>query len=695
MQNSKNFKILIYDTNASKCDYLPYLQSQGWKAYTVSDGQMALDSIRESFENCDQAQQFDLVIADAILLKIDDFQLLHDLKKHALFNIPIIIISTPGSDVDFLEGLQAGADDYLIKPFSAIELVTRVKTQLQLNKQRRALLAELNTMTRLQAIATRFVQEGNMLTILLETIDAAISITKADRGTIQFVDEHTATLKWMASRGFDQSFLNHVATGLIDKDGYGKILNSNDRIIIKDITQNSTLIKSSILQTFLKEGIRAVQFTPLKTHAGKTLGILATYYHAVFIPQSRDLQMLDLLARLLADIIDRVQWTLERVKYIDKLYEIDRRKNNFLAVLSHELRNPLASISNSSFVLSQAAADSQAAQRAQVTIARQLKKMVRLIDDLLDVTRITQNKIQLRRERVDINELVCRTIEDNQLTYETMGITVKITLADSPVMIYADPIRITQVISNLVQNAAKFSLPGQTVSVQVASNEEEAILQVIDTGIGIEAELLDNLFEPFMQADRSLDRSKGGLGLGLSLVKGLVDLHNGSVSAISDGINKGAKFTVTLPLDHSVNSSKKKIESTVTTTIPNRCVLIIEDNIAAADSLSMVLEMFGHNVHISHNGVDGIQAAKKLKPDCILCDIGLPGPDGYQVAKILKADKDCQSIYLIALSGYAQPEDIQKSLNAGFDFHLAKPPDLDMLKQLLLEIDNRPLAYLP
>lgn len=684
-----DFRILIADDNSEMREYLLRVLGEHWTVVAVSDGYAAIDILRKTAQI--SGQSFDLVLTEVMMPQMDGFELLRILKADSTTNpIPVVMISGQfgeNPENSHIEGIQAGADDYLIKPFSSRELIARVRTQLMLSKQRRALIKELNTMTLLHSIATHFVQEGNISVILLKTIDAAISITKADKGTIQLVDIDGQSLRLVASRGFSQSFIDHFQNCPFGKESCGTALQRNERVIVKDITQSSIFAGTPNLKPLLEEEVLAVQSTLLKNSSGKTIGMLSTHYKNTRTPQPRDLQMLDLLARLTADIIEREQWIQERAKWLEMLRESDRRKDNFLAILSHELRNPLASISNSSFMLSHATAGSDSVKRAQATIDRQLNQIIRLVDDLLDVTRITQNKIQLRCQRMDINELVFRTVEDHYSFFEGLGIGLQVKMAESPLMIHADSVRIAQVVSNLLLNASKFSMPGghTQVSVMFDENKNQALIQVKDDGVGIAPDLLEHLFEPFMQADRSLNRSQGGLGLGLALVKGLVELHKGTVEVSSSGPGQGATFSIRLPIDDNEDTPIVKLKIEKEKRPVSRCVLLIEDNICAAESLSMVLEMFGHAVFLSYNGLDGIKKAKTIKPDFIFCDIGLPGIDGYEIAKILKADKNLRSTYLIALSGYAQPEDIEKSRIAGFDLHLAKPPNLELLEQLLSE----------
>jgi PAS domain S-box-containing protein len=369
-----------------------------------------------------------------------------------------------------------------------------------------------------------------------------------------------------------------------------------------------------------------------------------------------------------------------------KLAEADQRKNQFLAVLSHELRNPLAPIKNSLYVLERAVPGGDQARRAQDVIARQTEQLARLVDDLLDVTRIARNKIQLQRRRLELNELVRRTMDDYRSQFEKGEISLDLAPAPTPVYVHADWNRIAQVIGNLLHNAAKFTGRRGATRVLVETDEaaRQAVVRVKDTGVGMPPELISRLFEPFSQADETLDRSKGGLGLGLAAVKGLVELHGGQVEAHSEGLGKGAEFVVRLPLElpeaAQPEAPRRKAERC------SRRVLIIEDNVDAANSLSEALDFGAHEVAVAYNGRDGIAKARAFHPEVVLCDIGLPGMDGYQVARAFRADAELQDIYLVALTGYALPEDLQQAQQAGFQRHLAKPPSLDKLEALLANV---------
>ncbi|MBA2665038.1 MAG: response regulator [Bradymonadaceae bacterium] len=372
------------------------------------------------------------------------------------------------------------------------------------------------------------------------------------------------------------------------------------------------------------------------------------------------------------------------------LLEADRRKNQFMAVLSHELRNPLAPIKNSIFVLGQPGIAPEQAEHAREVLERQVDQLTRLVDDLLDATRVEHDKIQLQKKNLELNELVVHTVEDYRALFDARGVGLEVVRASEPVWVSGDWNRLAQIVGNLLQNAAKFTPSGglTTVSVQSDTAIDQAFIEVVDTGLGMSAETLAHIFQPFMQADASLDHSAGGLGLGLALVKDLVHLHDGSVSATSAGIGKGARFQVRLPLKLSL-ATPPPPEAASYDARRHRKVLIIEDNPDVASMLQMVLEHKGHDVVLAHDGPQGIAIARHFKPDVVLCDIGLPGMDGYTVAQTMQADPELKSLLLVALSGYAMPSDIEQARQAGFDHHIAKPVNLDQLTQFIDEAPAR------
>ncbi|HET9228307.1 MAG TPA: ATP-binding protein, partial [Thermoanaerobaculia bacterium] len=371
-----------------------------------------------------------------------------------------------------------------------------------------------------------------------------------------------------------------------------------------------------------------------------------------------------------------------RLKQVEEeLKAADRRKDQFLAMLAHELRNPLAPIRNAAQVLQMPGLNPGRIEKARGMIDRQVAHMARLIDDLLDVSRISQGKILLRKEPLDLAALVRSTVEDHRELIEEADLSLVLDLPAEPVLMEGDPTRLAQALGNLLQNAVKFTGSGGRVTVRLADGQDRAEIAVEDTGVGMEPEILDRLFQPFSQADQTLDRSRGGLGLGLALVKGLVELHGGSVVASSRGRDQGSAFTLRLPLRPGAASpvlaepSEKPGESALR-------ILVIEDNRDAADSLQILLDLSGHQAEVAYTGHDGVDAFRRFRPQVVLCDIGLPGGmNGYDVARALRAE--LPGTFLIALTGYGQEDDQRMAREAGFDRHMTKPVDPAALLQLL------------
>jgi PAS domain S-box-containing protein len=360
-----------------------------------------------------------------------------------------------------------------------------------------------------------------------------------------------------------------------------------------------------------------------------------------------------------------------------------RHKDEFLAALSHELRNPLAPIKNSLFILEHAEPGSEQSLRARAVIERQVTHLTNLVEDLLDVTRVARGVIHLQREPLDLGELVRRTVTDHQDTFDRMGVRLELRVDPEPLWVKADGTRLVQVLGNLLGNAAKFVSAQGRVEVELRREQNQAVLVVRDDGVGIAPDVLAHLFQPFRQAPQHLDRTRGGLGLGLAMVKGLVELHGGTVEASSAGLGRGAEFTVHLPLRACHPSS---VPARETQGQRRHRVLVIEDTVDAAESLSEALTLNGHEVTVAYDGQTGLSLGRILRPSVVICDIGLPGMDGYQVARAMRGDTSFESTYLIALSGYAFAEDQERAADAGFDRHIAKPVDVESLERVLAQV---------
>jgi PAS domain S-box-containing protein len=381
------------------------------------------------------------------------------------------------------------------------------------------------------------------------------------------------------------------------------------------------------------------------------------------------------------DVDDRRRAADAREEAFAAVQEGDRRKSEFLAVLSHELRNPLAPIQNAVHLLERAGGDAEQSRRAREVILRQTRHLARLVDDLLDVTRITRGKVTLRRERLDLRELVRRTCGDHADTCLVGEVDLRYAVPAVPLWVDADPTRLAQVLGNVLQNALKFTPAGGSITVSAEAAGARAILRVRDTGAGIEPAHLERMFEPFVQADRTLARTQGGLGLGLALVKGLVEQHGGTVEAASDGAGRGTEVRVTLPL--SAPPADPRTPAPRPAGARARSIVVVEDNPDAGQTLADLLASEGHTVHLARDAASGIALAREIRPDLVLCDIGLPDLDGYEVARRLRAEPALAGTRIVALSGYALPEDQERAREAGFDGHCAKPCPLERIAELI------------
>jgi signal transduction histidine kinase/CheY-like chemotaxis protein len=415
--------------------------------------------------------------------------------------------------------------------------------------------------------------------------------------------------------------------------------------------------------------------SPLLGRSGKCLGVIQLSDKGEGEFDADDESILVQLSQMGAVAIENAQLYHE-------LREKDRKKDEFLAMLAHELRNPIASVKNAVALL-KLSPDRSNRDWARDVIDRQSSHLARLIDDLLDVSRITSGKIRLKPVAVDARGIVRNAVEAVRplVQQRNHALTVKIDDVSMPLM--ADPTRLEQVLVNLLTNAAKYTEPGGQVSISAARDDGEIVFRIQDDGLGISPNKLPQMFELFAQGERSIARSEGGLGVGLTIVQKLVELHHGSVSAHSDGQGKGSRFDVRLPIAETAVAETKAVELQVPSRPQAIRVLVVDDNIDTTTGMAQLLTLLGYEVETAFNGRDALEVAAQFLPDFILLDIGLPGLNGYQVASRLKSHPVCSAAVVIAVSGYGQVEDRRRSLEAGFDHHLVKPIDPDTLLKLL------------
>ncbi|MGC9986752.1 MAG: response regulator [Polyangia bacterium] len=650
-----------------------------------------------------------LAIIDVQMPEMDGFQLaelMRDFERTR--EIPIMFVTAGLHDrARVFKGYESGAVDFLVKPIEQPVLASKVSVFLQLHRQRQLLALRVTELERALSERRKAEDERERSEAALRQSETRLGLLSRTAGRLLTSDAPQNVIEGLCREVMEhldcQTFFNYLVdevdcrlrlnacAGIPDEEVRkiqsldfgvavcGCVARDGQRMIAEDISISAdprvALVKSY--------GVQAYCCHPLIAQ-GKLLGTLSFGTKTRTRFTADEVEIMHSVADQVATAVERVEAQRALQAANAQLVEADRRKNEFLAVLSHELRNPLAPIKNSLYILDRAAAGGEQARRALGVIDRQATQLSNLVNDLLDVTRITRNKIRLQKQRLELNELVRRAVEDNRTLFERNEVVLSCDPSPALVFVNADATRVAQIVGNLLQNAAKFTSRGGRVRVSIVAEARDAVIRVVDNGVGMAPDTVTRLFQPFMQADHTLDRSKGGLGLGLALVRGLVELHGGSIEAKSEGLGRGAEFTVRLALDVGT-ALEEQAARAGNVRVPRR-VLIIEDNVDAADSLREALELGEHMVEVAHSGPEGIERARSFPPDVVLCDIGLPGMDGYDVARAFRQDPELQSIFLVALSGYASPEDLERAADAGFQRHLAKPPSVDALERLLLEL---------
>ena len=445
------------------------------------------------------------------------------------------------------------------------------------------------------------------------------------------------------------------------------------------LDEPSVVLTPEFRRALAGAGHHAVLAVPLQVK-GEIIGAVSTAHAEIRTFSQAEIDLLQAFADQAALAMRNVQLFAREQTARAEAEAANRAKDQFLALLAHELRNPLAPIVTSAALLRRPGIPPTVVEHSAGIVERQARSLARLLDDLLDVSRITRDRIDLRRTMLPIADAVERALEATRPLVDERRHVVSVTLPPRPLYVEADPARLEQIIVNVLNNAAKYTPPDGHISVAVAQEGDEVVLRVSDTGIGIPADMLSRIFDLFVQGDQSLAHTSGGLGIGLTLVHRLVKLHHGRVEAQSDGPGRGSQFTVALPL--SRQASAPTDPASVPTPCPPANVLLIEDNDDARESLRAFLEHEGHRVAETADGTSGLDRDETMKPDIVLIDIGLPGLDGYEVARRIRARRGTDPI-LVAITGYGQIDDQRRSLEAGFDAHLTKPVSPDQLTGLL------------
>jgi signal transduction histidine kinase/integral membrane sensor domain MASE1/ActR/RegA family two-component response regulator len=463
--------------------------------------------------------------------------------------------------------------------------------------------------------------------------------------------------------------------------GVWNILRTGKSEIIPEISDGhiAATVKDRELIRILRElGLKSYIGVPLAARR-KVLGVITF----VTAGSGRRYEPSDLAAA--EDLAHRAGVAIENARLYQALLEADRRKDEFLAVLAHELRNPLAPLRNALHILNTPEADAATSERARQLMERQVEQLVRLVDDLLDISRIMRGKIELRRAPVELANVVARAVETAQPVIDAGAHELTIALPPEPLWLNGDVVRLAQVVSNLLNNAAKYTEKGGKIWLTCARDKDEAVVRVRDTGIGIAPEMMSRIFDLFVQARRAHDRAQGGMGIGLTLVRSLVEMHGGSAEAHSDGPGKGSEFVVKFPILNKSGKDDDQAESVEASPAqqPRRRVLVVDDNVDVAESLAILLRLQGHDVRVAYDAHSALEQATTHPPDLAFLDLGMPEMDGCELARRFRASPVLEDVVLVALTGWGQEEDRRRTKQAGFDHHLVKPVEAGALTLLL------------
>ncbi|WP_166636894.1 ATP-binding protein [Cognatilysobacter terrigena] len=681
--DAPRYRVLIADDNADMRAYLERLLAPLYEVVTCGDGLEALALAR--------AVRPDLILSDVMMPGIDGFELLRRLRDDDdTAGLPLILLSARAGDEARLEGLRAGADDYLTKPFQARELIARVQGVLQL-AHARGEIAHANEALRdsearhriLAQLADHAQAIDDPRELLTQGVTLLARHLGLDRCTFCKVDE---------AAGFVEVLGAYVATPELDTlegrwpiadFGTGQIdaYRAGRPFVVDDVHTVESM--QDVVEAHAAIDVRAYVSVGLVVD-GRLVAIIAAHQRTPRHWTPAEVQLVEAVATRCWDALQRLNAQRALNDALDELQVADRRKNEFLATLAHELRNPLAPL-RTAITLLEHDAPSATPARLHGMMRRQVDHLVRLVDDLLEVSRISQGKIELKRERVTVQAIVDAALEAARPTLEAQGHRLSVQLPPPPaIAVDGDPVRLTQILVNLLNNASKYTSAGGDITLAVLRDGDDVAIEVRDTGIGIEADLLPQLFDLFVQGRRSdTGALPTGLGIGLALVKQLVELHGGHVSARSEGAGRGSVFRVTLPMLGATCAVPERVVGRAAHDAGDALhVIVCDDNRDAADSLRMLLECSVDHVGVAYGGNQLLALADKQAPDLVFLDLGMPPPDGYAVARELRARLG-HRITLVALTGWGQTEDRERTAAAGFDLHLVKPVDLTGIEQAL------------
>ncbi|HEX4144796.1 MAG TPA: response regulator [Pirellulales bacterium] len=632
------------------------------------------------------AEEFALIILDIQLPGMNGFELAELIKQRKkTAEVPIIFLTAYYSDDQHvLEGYNTGAVDYLHKPINPTVLRSKVAVFIELYLRKRE--CELAAKKLLGEVAERCRAQDELLLLnqelerrvderTLELLKASAALSESEE-RLRLANEASGTGLWEWNIPTDRVTWSPECYAI-----YGRVRGEFDGTLERFFElvhpDDRSRVRENFFDALNKRNVYGCDFRIIRPDG--TVRWVTNKGRVFFDGNNAPLRMIGTII----DISFRKETELQ-------LLDADRRKNEFLATLSHELRNPLAPIRNAVQILLLSGIEDANLRWATDVIDRQLRQMTRLVDDLLEVSRITTGKLEVRKDTVDLGAVIRDAVETSLPLIEQDGHRLTASLPPDSVLVNADRIRLAQVFSNLLNNAAKYTERGGDIGISLEVVEDCAVVSVKDSGIGIAAEMLPHIFEMFMQVDRKVNRAKGGLGIGLTLVKRLVEMQGGKIEARSMGTGHGSEFVVRMP---TVAAREPEAQELPAHPAANNAttlrILVVDDNEDGANSLGQMLEMMGNEVQVAHDGLAAIEAAAVFRPQMILLDIGMPKLDGYDTCRRIRKEPWGKDMVLIALTGWGQDEDRRRTHEVGFDYHLVKPVEPDMLVNILAEVAHR------
>jgi signal transduction histidine kinase/DNA-binding response OmpR family regulator len=714
MDNTDIVNILIVDDLPEKLLVLEtVLEELGQNIVMARSGPEALREVLQ--------RDFAVILLDVNMPGMDGLEtasLIRARKKSA--HTPIIFITAFADEMHTARGYSQGAVDYILSPVVPEVLRTKVKVFVDLFRmtqqarrqadERVALASEQAARAAAEEATRRAAFLAEATTLLANSLDFEATLGTllrlvvpklADLAAVTLAGEHgqstRSELAWISA---PEDNVHYGWTAAIDgardelQQPLGRVLATGKPEMLFEATvrfpparDNVTLAgeKGSESLCPQERTLRWAFLLALRAR-GRTLGALCLGGG----DSGRTVTLAD--QALAQDLAGRAAIALDNARLYRDVREADRLKNEFLSMLAHELRNPLAPIRNAVHVLRMRGTSEPGLEAVRDIIDRQVQQLVRLVDDLLDISRITRGKIRLQREPLELAGVIEQAVETSRPLIDAKKHALTVSLPRETVRVNGDAVRLAQVVGNLLNNAAKYTSDGGSITLSLECVEGEAVIRVSDTGIGIPPEMLGSIFDLFTQVERSLDRSQGGLGIGLTLVHRLVEMHGGRVQAFSAGANQGSEFVVRLPTIPIGAPCKPPTNGTASPPVqgPACRVLVVDDNEDGADSLALLLRLGGHKVQTCNTGTAALEMLDSFRPEIVLLDIGLPGMDGYEVARHLRMRPGMEEVLLVALTGYGQDRDIRRSREAGFDHHLVKPADPQALTDLFSRIHSQP-----